>query len=73
MHSVENKEAEIVAKAIFSAWFCKFVLLAQIYTDRGKGFVKKLSHDLFQLLNAQHTNTTYPQCNSKVEVFNKTI
>ncbi len=41
--AVENKEAETVAKAIFSEWFCKFGIPAQIHTDGGKEFVNKLS------------------------------
>jgi hypothetical protein len=34
--SVENKEAETVAKAISSEWFCKFGIPAQIHTDGWK-------------------------------------
>ncbi len=72
---VENKEAETVAKAIFSEWFCKFGIPAQIHTDGGKEFVNKLSNELFSLLNVSHTKTTpaHPQCNAQVEVFNKTV
>jgi hypothetical protein len=40
--AVENKEAETVAKAIFSEWFCKFGIPAQIHTDSGRRFVNKL-------------------------------
>ncbi len=73
--AVENKEAEMVAKAIFNEWFCKFGIPVQIHTDGRKGFVNKFSNELFQLLNVQHTKITlaYPQCNSHVEVFNKTV
>jgi hypothetical protein len=73
--SVENKEAETVAKAIFNEWFCKFGIPAQIHTDSGKEFVNKLSNELFQLPNVQHTKTTpaHPQCNAQLEVFNKTV
>jgi hypothetical protein len=72
---VENKEAETVAKAIFSEWFCKFGIPAQIHTDGGKEFVNKLSDELFTLLNVSHTKATpaHPQCNMLVEVFNKTV
>jgi hypothetical protein len=64
-----------VAKAIFNEWFCKFGIPAQIHTDGRKEFVNKLSNELFQLLNVQHTKTTpaHPQCNAQVEVFNKTV
>jgi hypothetical protein len=34
--AVENKEGETVVKAIFSEWFCKFGIPAQIHTDGGK-------------------------------------
>jgi hypothetical protein len=73
--AVENKKGETVAKAIFNEWFCKFSIPAQIHTDSGKEFVNKISNELFQLLNVQHTKTTpaHPQCNTQVEVFNKTI
>jgi len=73
--AVENKEAETVAKAIFSECFCKFGIPVQIHTDGGKEFVNKLSNELFTLLNVSHTKTTpaHPQCNVQVEVFNKTV
>jgi hypothetical protein len=73
--AVENKEAETVAKSIFSEWFCKFGIPAQIHTDSRKEFVNKLSNELFTLLNVSHTKTTpaHPQCNAQVEVFNKTV
>jgi len=73
--AVKNKEAETMAKAIFSKWFCKFYIPAQIHTDGRKDFVNKLSNELFTLLNIQHTKTTlaHPQCNAQVEVFNKIV
>ncbi len=33
---VDNKDAEMVAKAIFNNWFCKFGIPAQIHSDGGK-------------------------------------
>jgi len=64
-----------VAKAIFSEWFCKFVITAQIHMDGRKEFVNKLAQTLFTLLNVEHTKTTpaHPQCNAQVEVFNQTV
>jgi len=72
---IDNKEAETVARAIFDNWFCKFGIPAQIHTDGGKEFVNKLSAELFELLNVQHSKTSpyHPQCNAQVEVFNKTV
>jgi hypothetical protein len=73
--AIANKEAEMVADAIFKDWFAKFGIPAQIHTDGGKEFVNKLSAELFQLLNVHHTKTSpaHPQCNAQVEVFNKTV
>ncbi len=73
--AVENKEAETIANAIFSKWFCKFGIPVQILTDGGKEFVNKLSDELFTLLNVQHNKITpaHPLCNAHVEVFNKTV
>jgi hypothetical protein len=72
---VKNKKVETVAKDIFSEWFCKFGLPIQIHTDGGKEFVNKISQELFQLLNVQHTKTNLAcsQCNAQGEVLNKTV
>jgi hypothetical protein len=73
--AIENKEAGTVAKAIFSEWFCKFGIPAQIHTDGGKEFISKLFRELFEVLSVEHTKTTpaHLQCNTQVEVFNKTV
>ncbi len=73
--SIPNKDMQTMAKAIFELWFCKFGIPAQIHTDGGKEFVNKLITELCKLLNGQHTKMTpyHPQCNSQVEVFNKTV
>jgi hypothetical protein len=73
--SIQNKSAETVADAIFKEWFCKFGIPAQIHTDCGKEFVYKLSAEMMELMNVSHTKTspTHSQCNSQVEVFNKTV
>jgi transposase InsO family protein len=73
--TIANKDAQTVTKAIFEQWFCKFGIPAKIHTNAGKEFVNKLLAELCKLLNVQHTKTTpyHPQCNSQVEVFNKTV
>ena len=73
--AIENNEVETVAKAIFSEWFCKFGIPAQIHTNGRNEFVNKLSRELFTLLNVEHTKMTlaHPHCNAQVEVFNKTV
>jgi hypothetical protein len=73
--AIPNKSAEAVADAIFKEWFCKFGIPAQLHTDRGKEFINTLSAEMLELLNVLHTKTSpaHPQCNSQVEVFNKTV
>jgi hypothetical protein len=73
--AIASKDAETVADAIYADWFSKFRISAQIHIDGGKEFINKLSAKLFQLLNVSHTKTSpaHPQCNSQVEVFNKTV
>jgi hypothetical protein len=73
--SIQNKNAETVADAIFKEWFCRFGIPAQIHMDGGKEFVNKLSAEMMELMNVSHTQTSpaHPQCNSQVEVFNKTV
>jgi Integrase core domain len=73
--SIQNKNAETVADAIFKEWFCKFRIPAQIHTDGGKEFVNKLTVEMMELMNVSHTRMSpaHPQCNSQVEVFNKTV
>jgi hypothetical protein len=70
-----NKEANTVAEAIFSKWFCCFGMPLDIVTDQGKEFCAKLSDDLLKRLGTTHLTTSphHPQCNSQAEVANKTI
>jgi hypothetical protein len=70
-----NKEANTVADAIFSKWFCRFGMPLDLVTDQGKEFCAKLSDDLFKRLGTNHLTTSphHPQCNSQAEVANKTI
>jgi hypothetical protein len=72
---IASKDAKMVADAIYRDWFAKFGIPAQVHTDCGKEFTKKLSAELFQLLNVSHTKTSpaHPQCNAQDEVFNKTV
>jgi hypothetical protein len=73
--AIANKDAEMVADAIYKEWFSKFGIPAQIHTDGSKEFINKLSAELFHFLNVSHTKTSpaHPQCNAQVEVFNKTV
>jgi hypothetical protein len=70
-----NKEANTVADAIFSKWFCRFGMPLDLVTDQGKEFCARLSDTLFKRLGTNHLTTSphHPQCNSQAEVANKTI
>ena len=73
--AIPDKTAETVANELMIQWFCRFGTPVQIHSDNGKEFVNKLSNELFNLLGIKHTTTTpvHPQCNVKVEVFNKKV
>jgi hypothetical protein len=60
---IASKDAETVADAIYTDWFSKFGIPAQVHMDSGKEFVNKLSEELFHLLNVNHTKTSpaHPQ------------
>ena len=75
MVAIPNKESFTVASAIFERWICRFGVPLEIVTDQGKEFCAKLTKDLFQLLEINHSTTSayHPQCNSQAEVANKTI
>jgi hypothetical protein len=47
----------------------------QLILTAGRSLLIRLSKELFDLLNVEHTKMTlaHPQCNAQVEVFNKTI
>jgi hypothetical protein len=73
--TIANKDAETVDDAIYKEWFYKFGIPVQIHMDGSKEFVKKLSAELFQLLNVSHIKMSpaHPQCNAQVEVLKKTV
>jgi hypothetical protein len=73
--AIPDKQAETVANEIFTNWICRFGSPIQIHSDGGKEFCNKLADELFELLGIKHTKTSpaHPQCNSQVEVFNKTV
>ena len=73
--AIENKQADTVAMEIFTKWICRFGTPIQIHSDGGKEFCNTLATELFEKLQIKHTKTSpaHPQCNSQVEVFNKTV
>ncbi len=72
---IPNIEAFTVVTAILNHWICHFGLPLEIVTDQGKEFTIQMAQKLFSALDIKHTTTLsyHPQCNSQVEVCNKTI
>jgi hypothetical protein len=54
--AIANKEAEMVADAIYKDWFAKFGIPAQIHTDGGKEFVNKLSAEYRNDISIKSSN-----------------
>jgi len=73
--ALPDKEAETVSHAIFNRWICRYGSPLQVTTDGGKEFCAKLSDQLYKLMDIDHLTTSpyHPQCNSQVEIVNKTI
>jgi hypothetical protein len=73
--AIPDKQAITVANEIFTHWICRFGSPIQIHSDGGKEFCNNLSNELYALLDIKHTKTSpaHPQCNSQVEVFNKSL
>ena len=72
---IPNKEAITVAKVFFDKYICQFSVPVMVVSDQGKEFCNKLFTELSNLLQFRHKRTTayHPQCNSQVEIANKTI
>ena len=58
MVAIPNKGSFTVASAIFERCICRFGVPLEIVTDQGKEFCAKLTKDLFQLLQINHSTTT---------------
>ena len=70
-----DKSAEVVAKAFFENYICKYSCPKVVVSDRGQEFCAKLSEQFFKLMGIEHAKTAsyHPQMNSNAEVFNKEI
>ncbi len=73
--ALPNKEAAMVAEAIFDKWICRFRTPLDLITVQGTEFCARTSQELFTRLGTSHLKTSshHPQCNSQAEVANKTI
>ncbi|GFU02073.1 retrovirus-related Pol polyprotein from transposon opus [Nephila pilipes] len=67
--------AEIVGKAIYEHWICRFGVPATIITDQGLQFESQLFRSIAAICGAKvgHTTPYHPQCNGKVEGLHRTL
>ncbi|GFV57399.1 retrovirus-related Pol polyprotein from transposon opus [Trichonephila clavipes] len=67
--------AEIVEKAFYEKWICRFGVPAKLVTDQGRQFEAELFRSIAAICGAKvaHTTSYHPQCNGKVERLHRTL
>ena len=64
-----------IARLLVEHVVCRHGVPVELLSDRGKAFLSKLMHEVYQLMGIQKTNTTayHPQTDGLVERFNRTL
>ncbi|GFT12580.1 retrovirus-related Pol polyprotein from transposon opus [Trichonephila clavipes] len=67
--------AEIVGRAFYEKWICRFGVHAKLVTDQGRQFEAELFRSIAAICGAKvaHTTSYHPQCNGKVERLHRTL
>ncbi|GFW99422.1 transposon Tf2-9 polyprotein [Trichonephila clavipes] len=67
--------AEIVGRAFYEKWICRFGVPAKFVTDQGRQFEAELFRSKAAICGAKvaHTTSYHPQCNGKVERLHRTL
>ncbi|GFT46445.1 retrovirus-related Pol polyprotein from transposon opus [Trichonephila clavipes] len=67
--------AEIVGRAFYEKWICRFGVPAKLVTDQGRQFEAELFRSIAAICGAKVALTTsyHPQCNGKVERLHRTL
>ena len=73
--AIETKHAEVVARAFFERWICRFTAPITILTDQGREFDNKVMDELCRLWNIDRKRTSpfHPETNAQAERFNRTM
>ena len=75
MVAIESKHAEVIARAVFERWICRFGVPETLISDQGKEFDNKVIDELCSIFGTKKVRTSgyHPECNAQAEVYNKTI
>ncbi|GFW68387.1 retrovirus-related Pol polyprotein from transposon 412 [Trichonephila clavipes] len=67
--------AEIVGRAFYEKWICRFEVSTKLVTDQGRQFEAELFRSIAAICGAKVARTTsyHPQCNGKVERLHRTM
>ncbi|GFV60054.1 uncharacterized protein K02A2.6 [Trichonephila clavipes] len=67
--------AEIVGRAFYEKWICRFGVPAKLVTDQGRQFEAELFRSIAAICGTKvaHTTSYHSQCNGKVERLHRTL
>jgi len=73
--ALPNQEAVTIADSLVRGFFCQFGAPLELHSDRGSNFESAVMSEVCKLFGIKKTRTTslYPQGNSLVERFNRTL
>jgi hypothetical protein len=73
--AIEKKEADIVARAFFERWICRFSAPRLVISDQGKEFCNKVLDGVCERwkIDKKRTSPFHPQTNSSAESYNRTM
>jgi hypothetical protein len=75
MVCIESKFADVVARAFFERWICRFLVPKLLMSDQGREFDNKVMDELCLIFGVKKKRTSpyHPETNAQAEVYNKSI
>jgi hypothetical protein len=75
MVCIESKFADVVARAFFERWICRFSVPKLLMSDQGREFNNKVIDELCLIFGVKKKRTSpyHPETNAQAEVYNKMI
>ena len=73
--ATSDQSSLTVARLLVEHVICRHGVPVELLSDRGKAFLSKLMHEIYQLMGIHKANTTayHPQTDDFVERFNRTL